>query len=247
MSLRGALSRVASLRSPNLAMAGVCGILGFLFITTSNSVTETRRAEEPRRDRLIELIQDRRRQVDHLDDAVRELRSRVAGAQQAASRVTASGTARADELARLGEQAGVTAVRGKGVEVRLSDSTRRIKPEDDAGAYRIHDRDLQLIVNALWAAGAEAVAVNDVRLVATSPIRAAGDTIVVSFRPLSPPYVVRAIGAGEDAFEKSDVARQFSRWRDVFGLGFRVRSDGDLHVPGFAGRVAVGEARTGNG
>ena len=54
----------------------------------------------------------------------------------------------------------------------MSDSTRTVPKSADAGVYKIHDRDLQLVVNALFAAGAEAVSVNDVRLVATSPIRA---------------------------------------------------------------------------
>ena len=47
------------------------------------------------------------------------------------------------------------------------------------------DRDLQVIVNGLWAAGAEAIAVNGQRLTACSAIRSAGEAILVDFRPLS--------------------------------------------------------------
>ena len=56
------------------------------------------------------------------------------------------------------------------------------------------DRDLQTVVNGLWAAGAEAVAVNGQRLTALSAIRSAGDAILVDYRPLTRPYVVTAIG-----------------------------------------------------
>jgi uncharacterized protein YlxW (UPF0749 family) len=126
--------------------------------------------------------------------------------------------------------------------ITLSHSDREPPTPEEAGAYQIHDSDLQLVVNALWSAGAEAVAINDSRLVATTPIRAAGGTIVVNFRPLSPPYRVTAVGADRAAFESSEIARRFKRWTDLFGLGFSVQSRGAVEVPGYTGRVSVGTA-----
>lgn len=224
---------------PPLVLVGLFGVLGFLLVTASSSATAVRRAEAPRRSQLAELIERRRDQVDDLDRAVAELREQVSREEARAATRSEGDAARAAELERLGRQAGTVPMRGPGIEVRLSDSNREPPEGEDAGAYRIHDRDVQLVVNALSAAGAEAVSVNDVRLVATSPIRAAGATIVVSFRPLSPPYVIRAIGADRAAFEASDVVELYDRWREVFGLGFRVRAVDDIEVPGFTGRVAV--------
>lgn len=60
------------------------------------------------------------------------------------------------------------------------------------------DRDLQEAVNGLWAAGAEAVAVNGLRLSTLTAIRSAGEAVLVDFRPISPPYVVEAIGAPDE-------------------------------------------------
>ena len=132
------------------------------------------------------------------------------------------------------------------------DKTKNAAPSDrpppsaeDAGAYQIHDTDLQLVVNALWAAGAEAVAINDSRLVATTPIRAAGDTIVVNFRPLSPPYEVSAIGVDRTAFENSEIARRFKRWITLFGLGFDLQARAVVTVPGYTGRVGISAASPG--
>lgn len=225
-----------------MVLVAVFGLLGFLLVTAASSTTAVRRAEAPRRTRLAELIQARRAQVEELDAAVTELRSRVEEAQQAAARRSEGDARLARTLAELGELAGTSPLEGPGLEVRLSDSTRRPPEGEDEGAYRIHDRDVQLVVNALFAAGAEAISVNDVRLVATSPIRAAGATIVVSFRPLNPPYVIKAIGADRERFDRTDEARLYARWRDVFGLGFRVRTVDQLTVPGYTGRVAVGSA-----
>lgn len=224
---------------PPLTLVAVTGVLGFLLVTASSAATEARRAAEPRRARLVELIQARRKQVGELDRAVRALRSEVERARVRASSRTTGDAALAERLAELGEAAGTVAVHGPGVEVRLSDSSRPVPAGEDPGAYRIHDRDLQLVVNALFGAGAEAVAVNDVRLVATSPIRAAGETIVVSFRPLTPPYVVRAVGADLGAYQGSRTHELYRRWHDVFGLGYRVRGVTDMQLPAYAGRVAT--------
>jgi len=104
-----------------------------------------------------------------------------------------------------------------------------------------------MVANALFAAGAEAVSVNGNRLVATSPICAAGATIVVNFRPLNTPYEVRAIGARMADFKNSEIARRFSRWQDLFGLGFKVERRTNVVVPAFTGRVDVGIAAPGGG
>jgi uncharacterized protein YlxW (UPF0749 family) len=81
--------------------------------------------------------------------------------------------------------------------------------------------------------------------VATTPIRSAGDTIVVNFRPLSPPFTVNAIGAARMAFESSEIAKRFRRWTTLFGLGFNVRAAKAVNVPAFTGRVTIGSATPG--
>lgn len=234
------MERVRRPRSLVLSLASA--ILGFLLVTAASSAGAARRAAEPRKSELVALIERRRQQVDERDRAVRALRDRLASARRAASSRTRLDQALARRAAELALQGGTVAVRGRGLTVRLSDSARRGEEGRDGAAYRIHDTDLQLVVNALLAAGAEAVAVNGSRIVATTPIRSAGDTIVVNFRPLGPPYRVAAIGADRSVFERSDVARRFRRWSRLFGLGFGVRQ-GDLTVPGYTGRLAVTSAR----
>lgn len=216
-------------------------MLGFLLVTAASSTDATRKAEAPRRSQLVDLIQSRREQVASLDAEVRELRDRVATTQQAALRRARQDEAEAERSERLSMEAGTTALRGRGLLVRLSDSQRDPAKPEETGAYRIHDTDIQLVVNALFAAGAEAVAVNDSRLVATSPVRAAGDTIVVNFRPLSPPYRIEAIGADRGRFESSTIAARFRRWTRLFGLGFSV-SEREVEVPAYTGRVGIASA-----
>jgi uncharacterized protein YlxW (UPF0749 family) len=84
--------------------------------------------------------------------------------------------------------------------VRLDDATSNgdgadVDPRSDVDSSgRVTDRDLQTVVNEIWAAGAEAVAVNGQRLTALSAIRSAGDAVLVDFRPLTPPYRIEAVG-----------------------------------------------------
>jgi uncharacterized protein YlxW (UPF0749 family) len=216
-------------------------VLGFLVVTGAQTTRLSLKAAEPRKAQLISLIQQRRSQVADLDQAVRQLRADTAAAQRKA---TARGQQDKEEARRaqqLAELAGTTALKGRGLVVKLSDSDKATTNVQNPGAYRIHDTDIQLVVNALFDAGAEAVSVNDSRLVATTPIRAAGGTIVVNFRPLSPPYTVNAIGADKGAFAKSDIAKRFARWEKLFGLGFKVKAQ-TVTVPSYTGRVAISTA-----
>jgi uncharacterized protein YlxW (UPF0749 family) len=101
---------------------------------------------------------------------------------------------------------------------------------------------VQLVVNALYAAGAEAVAINGSRVVATTAIRSAGDTLVVNFRPLRPPYRIDAIGADLARFNDSEIAERFRHWEKLFGLSYSSSRRDKLTVPGFTGRVAIDTA-----
>ena len=228
-------------RTP-FALAAVLALLGFLLVVAASAADASRQVEAPRKARLIELIEERRGQVDELDAAVGRLRADVARAEDEAAKANELDRTLADRLAQLGLQAGTVAVKGSGLVVRMSDSDRSPSSTEDAEAFRIHDSDIQLVVNALFAAGAEAVAVNDSRIVATTPIRAAGDTIVVNFRPLVPPYRIVGIGADRADFDASGIAKHFKRWTGLFGLGFSVKSESSLEVPAYTGRVAISSA-----
>ena len=83
---------------------------------------------------------------------------------------------------------GYVPVRGPGVRIEV-DSAPNAVPNDE-----IRDEDLALLVNGLWTAGAEAIAVNDQRIVALGGIRNTNRAIHVNGRPLTAPYVIEAIG-----------------------------------------------------
>jgi uncharacterized protein YlxW (UPF0749 family) len=222
------------------SLAVMLGLVGFLTLVASSGVKEAKRGGESRRAGLVKLIHTRQGEVESLGKELVRLRADVVAARR---RLSATSADDARRLREVQMWAGTTPMAGPGLEVRLSDSGQEATGQSDRESLSVHDVDLQLVVNALWAAGGEAVAVNGQRLVATSPIRAAGETITVNFRPLVPPYKVEAIGADKKQFERSAVAQRFRHWVEDYGLGFSVKRQSKMVVPAYAGTLQLSSAR----
>ena len=213
--------------------------VGFVLTTGLTAGRQAALAQHARKAELIALIDARQDRAAALGERLEELRGQVTAVEQS---VEGAGTDTLNaQLATAEAVTGLTAVRGPGVQVTLSDaagtcSTGRV--ED----CRIQDVDLQLATNILWGAGAEAVAVNGERVIATTAIRSAGSSILINYRVLTSPYVVDAIGnpdALEDGFMASQLADDFSVWQDVFGLGLSVTTESDLTLPAYTGAVRL--------
>lgn len=214
-------------------------LCGFLVVTSFTTGAARRDVDAPRKAELVALIEERNELVGDLDAAVEQLRGEVARAQAGISRRDSAAEELAERALTLSLQAGTTPLQGPGLVVELDNSDRTPQSSSDIGAYRIHDADLQLVVNALFLSGGEAVAINGSRVVATTAIRAAGDAIVINFRPVSPPFRIEAIGAERDAFDETTIAERFRRWSRVFGLGYSVSAADDLQLPAYTGRVRI--------
>lgn len=96
--------------------------------------------------------------------------------------------------------AGTVGVHGPGVVVKLKDSPKRnssLMAQENLDDYIVHDRDVREVVNELFAAGAEAIAVNGQRLVSNSSIRCVGPVVRVNSTPIAAPFFIRAIGDPE--------------------------------------------------
>lgn len=218
--------------------------VGFLLVVTGFATSEAKSSQEPRRKALIDQVLSERRNVDDLDQAVEELREQVAQARATAGQVSTAQAGRNADEATLAMAAGAKEVKGSGLVITLSDASRPTN-EDTANfdAKRIQDGDIQLIVNALFAAGAEAIGINDNRVVVVTPIRAAGGTIVVNYRPVNSPYRIAAIGADKERFSESEVAANFRQWKKKYDLGFNVETEKSIKIPAYSGRVGIDVAQ----
>jgi uncharacterized protein YlxW (UPF0749 family) len=227
--------RVASSRSRSPALAALLVLFGFLL--AAGIVQERLREEElpTRAAELRTLVEQRRDALQQLTEEVQSLSERLSGLQGSASGGPGDLEDVLARLERLEAAAGIEALAGPGVVVELMDSPRVPTSAAEEADLRIQDTDLRLVVNALWQAGAEAVAVNGQRVVSTTAIRRAGGVVLVNYRAVASPYRVVALGdaeALEDGLDGAGIVRQFEVWREVHGLGLTVRPAGHLVTPG---------------
>lgn len=178
-----------------------------------------------------QALRDRIESADAIqEDLVGEvaaLRAEVETARAAELERIAGGEVLAEAIADFELATGYSAVTGPGVVVTLEDAPVTEGEERDE-LEQVLDSDVQLAVNGLWSAGAEAVAVNGSRLTARSAIRSAAGAILVNYRPLQPPYLVEAIGpeslladflASQDAATLRGVSDQFGIRFSAAGVG----------------------------
>jgi uncharacterized protein YlxW (UPF0749 family) len=139
--------------------------------------------------------------------------------------------ARTQQLRQLEAATGMRRVTGDGLVVRMTDGPDAATNK----GHRLIDFDLQLVVNALWYYGAEAISINGQRMTALTPIRLGGQTIYVGDTLVVGPYEVSAIGPSSlyDDFSKSDIARLYRLWaeRPEHRFGFKVVKTDDLALP----------------
>lgn len=175
---------------------------------------------------------------DQLALRVEDLRARVLAGD-------AEGIEVLDRLHTVEVAAATEPVHGPGIVVTLTDpaarpdltdSSRRVSGAPQAGVL---DRDLQSVVNAMWASGAEAVAVGNVRVGPDVTIRQAGGAMLVDNQPVPSPYRVSAIGSPsklQTAFVVSDAYLRMAAVRDLYGVGFTVADSDGLQLPAATGR-----------
>ncbi|NAZ86374.1 DUF881 domain-containing protein [Kineococcus indalonis] len=231
------------------AVAGVFALAGLLFATSALTSRGTDLRSETAD--LGALVAERSRLNEERAARVGDLRAEVDELSRAAA--PAAGTGAADPLddPALGTASGALAVTGPGVTVTLDDAPDDVRP---AGANPddlvVHQQDVEAVVNALWAGGAEAMSIMDQRVVSTSAVRCVGNVLVLQGRTYSPPYAVSAIGdpaALRAALGASAQVAVYQQYVDAYGLGWSVDAhdapDG-LLLPAFDGSTALSAARS---
>jgi len=195
--------------------------LGFLLVVAYQQTMADEPARTQARDTLVDQVQSRRSETSELQARADQLRAEVADLRE-----KQLGGAAVARLREMEAETGLAPVRGSGARVTVGDGPTPIDPltGERKSEARVRDTDLQLATNALWAAGAEAIAVNGQRLTATSTIRQAGEAILVDFRPVTTPYQVVAIGPGTlaDKFRDGAAGRFFRALGAKYGMSYDV-------------------------
>lgn len=219
----------------------VCLVAGLLLGTTRgvSDGNELRVSDSPR---LSDLVRAAQSEAEQLAEARDGLAAEVVALQDAAATTDAGVAAVLDEIAAIEDPAGLTPVRGSGVTVVLTDAPRNADGRYPADASPddlvVHQQDVQSVLNALWAGGAEAISMQDQRIVAESAPRCIGNTLLLHGRTYSPPYVVAAIGDParlEAALAAEPGVRIYKQYAVRYGLGFTQKVSEDLEIPAYTG------------
>jgi uncharacterized protein YlxW (UPF0749 family) len=190
---------------------------------------------------LVSRVRAAQRAGDALELTAEQLSTTIAALRDAALGSGQLG----GQLDREEAIAGTRAVVGPGLSVTLADppassatpSAGRPGTSSPAQTHIITDRDVRSVVNVLWDAGAEAVAVNDVRITPTSAIRFAGEAVLVDLQPITSPYTIKAIGNADTLitrFALSSVASRYQTLANATGTGFSFDESSALRLPASA-------------
>ena len=238
------------LRTGRVAVLVVFALAGLLFSTSALTADGTDLRATGRTD-LADLIRDRERIVCDLETEVGVLRDQIEAATGDETSIELDAVrAEADALAT---DAGLTGVRGPAVTITLDDSPDAphdgTPPEglslDD---FVVHQQDIEAVVNALWAGGAEAMTIMDQRVIGTSAVRCVGSVLSLHGRTYSPPYAITAIGdpdALHAALDSSSAVSIYREYAQELGLGYDVSDAPDATMPPYEGSLALQWASTG--
>ena len=189
---------------------------------------------------LVDQVESRRSAVERQEATLRTLQLQVDQLRRQALGQTS--TSLQSRLAALDVASGAEALQGKGLVVVLdnapgaggtsADGNPRTSGEDTDGI--LYSKDMQVVVNGLWQAGAEAISVNGQRLTSRSAIRFAGDAILVNYRPLARPYTITVLGDPDGLqvdFAETAGGAYARALKDNYGIRVSIDARDDLTVP----------------
>ena len=214
----------------------VCLLAGLLLGATHGVSRggEIRRSDAPR---LVDLVRSERSAVENLTTERDQLANTIDSTHGRSPDAALAAMQR--RSAELAADAGLDPVHGPGLTVTLNDAQRdangRFPRDASPDDLVVHQQDIQAVLNALWSAGAEAIQMQDQRIIATSVPRCVGNTLLLNGRTYSPPYRVTAIGdaaAMQAALAAAPLVILYKQYVVRFGLGYTEQVSPDVHIVG---------------
>lgn len=212
------------IKQGQVAIALVCVVLGFMLAVQFRTTQDIRsNISFQRVEDLAERLSNTEKERDALVKQVQELRK------------SSGFEALSKEMETVKMGAGVVALEGPGVIVTIDDSKRQTKPGENPNLYLIHDDDILKVINELFAAGAEAISINEQRLIASSEIRCAGPTLSVNNTRYSPPYEIRAVGDPQTLENSLKMRGGVAETLQFWGIQVNIKRQEVVAIPAYKG------------
>lgn len=217
-----------------VSVACVLAASGLLF--TASARLADSEGREPQD--LAELVSSESDRVSALTEEMTSLQEQV---QDLGARADTGLPARdADLVARESVVSGALPVTGEGLTVSLDDAPASSRSISGVRAddLVVHQQDVQHVINALWAGGAEAMTLQGERVTSTSAFRCSGNILLLHGKVFSPPYVIEAIGDPDSlraALDASPGVGIYKQYVDWVALGWSVTPSDGLELPAYTG------------
>jgi uncharacterized protein YlxW (UPF0749 family) len=231
-----------SIPSWQLTLFAALAVLGFLVAAQLGSEQPRIRYTSQERAPLVETATGLQAQQDQLKVRIVELRAQIQAIETRGQGSAAQVRDLNAQLEAARAAAGLIALAGPGAILRLEDSDQAVPPGANPIDYRVSAHDVQTVVNELWIAGAEAIAVNEERVTSTTAIIDIGGSLLVNGAYLAPPYTVSAIGPTDLV----DRLATSASWTDFlvgrvqpFDLRVSFAEPEQVSVPAFVGTVTL--------
>ena len=216
--------------SGRAGVISVVAVFGVLLTIAAVQTSENADIDNASRESLIDRIENRRAAVQDLQREISDLRTSNTRNDAALLELGDQVNAVESTAADIGAMSGFTPVTGPGIRIQLDNGAFSGDPDTE----HIRDSDLVLLVNALWTAGAEAIAINGQRISARTAIRNSGSAIEVNSTGIAPPYNVQAIGDNDTlaarVLETSSGAA-FAVLAGDYGWRYDVDNVDDMRLP----------------
>ncbi len=222
-------------------------LAGLLFAMSANTSHGIDLRANARDDGLSFAERQQRKVIDQ-SKRLAELQAEVRAATSQAAKVDNRVARARDDAAAVADAAGMRAVTGPALTVTLDDAPPL--PGSKKGSVPpdylvVHQQDVQAVVNAMWAGGAEAMTLQGQRVISTTAVRCVGNTLLLHGIVYSPPYVVTAVGDVDGMRSALDAAPDvtiYKQYVKAYKLGYSVKSDGHVTLPAFTGGVSLAHA-----
>jgi uncharacterized protein YlxW (UPF0749 family) len=221
----------------------VCLLAGLLLAATHgvSGGAEIRRSDAPR---LVDLVREAQSSVSRLSTERDALTKKLDSLHGRSTDAALAAMLR--RSAELAGEADMDPVHGPGLVVTLQDAQRdangRFPRDASPDDLVVHQQDIQAVLNALWSAGAEAIQMQDQRIIATSVPRCVGNTLLLNGRTYSPPYTITAIGSApamQAALAAAPLVTLYKQYVVRFGLGYQEDVKPDVRIAGYTEPVRM--------
>lgn len=223
-------------------------LLGLGFLVAAQLAAEGPRVRYTTQERspLVETATQLQAQQDSLKASILDVRVQIQDAERSGEGSAALVKDLNERLQEARIAAGLIPLNGNGIVLQVEDSLEPVAPDLNEADYLVGARDIRTLVEELWSAGAQAVAVNGERITPTTSVIDIGSSILVNSAYLLPAYQITALGE-DDLYARLSASPgfvDFIRARaESYGIRVSFAEPDSVDIPAFAGTVTLRYAR----